>query len=202
MTHATMRSASRRAAGAVLGVALAASLSACGSDDEGTLVLGGESPSSSPEESPTGGTDPQGGQAPQSPYESEPAVKAVRAWFAAIARDVNKGRMELPSASKLAIGQAREEMPDLMRSDAGLHYPGPLPMTPVGVVEQGKETVVTACAMNNGFATRPGETKPARKKEIQPVKFTVVKQKGGFVVKEIYSSDAACEGVEVEGVRW
>ncbi|KYH45012.1 hypothetical protein AZH51_14070 [Branchiibius sp. NY16-3462-2] len=81
----------------------------------------------------------------------------------------------------------------------GVHYPGPVPLTPTRV----DGNYVYACMMGAGFAVDPKTGKPAEARSIYPTRFKVVKGAQGYVIST-YGNDPAihCDGVNIVRRAW
>lgn len=96
--------------------------------------------------------------APLSAYESDPAVKDLRAYYVAAARAINARNFRLPALLALSTPGRAARHQSVFGSEVGLYYPGPAPFTPLGVrtVAAGHKQIIT-CGIDNGWGlTRKG----------------------------------------------
>jgi hypothetical protein len=82
------------------------------------------------------------------------------------------------------------------------YFPGPLPFTPVAVTGSPRRAGVTTCVLGAGFALDKPGGKPAEKREVISVVFTVAKQGGTWLLAGIVQGTADCGGVRIKGVQW
>lgn len=205
-TIARRRERFRRLRGgvALVAAALAAgSLAGCG---------GGSTPDSAPPAtvsatvsstpSPSESATPTSTPEPLSPFENEAPVKVLRKWAAAYARDVNAHRSDLKSAQQYESPSGITVLPATATNDLGLHYPGPLPFTPVDVKVAGHKAEVAVCVWGHGFAVDPKTNRPGQKKEIFPSTFEMSHHGRRWLVDNAVNGSADCGGVKVKGVTW
>jgi len=133
-------------------------------------------------------------------FEGRPQVKTARHWAVAYARDVNARQYQLPRSAAFETDHGRTVVPNIDKSDMGLHFPGPLPFTPVAVSGSGASTQVTICLWEQGWGQKNG--KPAGRKKIGPAVFLMKKVAGTWRVDDLQVATADCSGVKVKGVRW
>ena len=124
----------------------------------------------------------------------------TRQWAVAYARDVNAGQYHLPRSAAFETDHGRTVVPNIDKSDMGLHFPGPLPYTPVAVSGSGASAQVTVCLWEQGWGEKRG--KPAGRKKIGPAVFLMKKVGGAWRVDDLQVATADCSGIKVKGVRW
>ena len=137
-------------------------------------------------------------------WAKDPAVKALRAWFAEAARTVNKGSDDSPALDKLMTGTFRLRMPHVLGDDVGLHYPGPIPyeVESVSTPSPGQR-LVEICAVFQGFAEDAKTHEPAAALSIQPAVVRLVTNKGQWLVNELTSPlSGSCQGKQVAMPLW
>lgn len=164
-----------------------------------TLSSASVSPSSSP--SPT----PSSSAPPLSPFESDPAVRVLRAWARQAALALNAGgKFTTPALTALETPSFVPLIRENFADDSGLHYPGPVPFTPVGIaVKSSVERRINSCFIGSGFAIDPKTGKPRG-----PVKLTALTAQMFFVsgswrVNRLYdSTGVSCSAVKVVASRW
>ena len=176
-------------------------LSGCGgsSDDPGPSASTSVSPSAAPTTATPSPTKPPKAK-PLSRFEKRPQVKVTRQWAVAYARDINARQYHLPRSAAFETEHGRTVVPNIDKSDMGLHFPGPLPFTPVAVSGSGAGAQVTICLWEQGWGQKHG--KPAGKKKIGPAVFLMKKVAGAWRVDDLQVATADCSGVRIKGVRW
>jgi hypothetical protein len=179
---------------------LSAGLSGCGgSSDDDPSTSPSVSPSSAPTSAAPSPTKPPKAK-PLSRFEKRPQVKVTREWAVAYARDVNAGHYQLPRSAAFETDHGRTVVPNIDKSDMGLHFPGPLPYTPVAVSGSGASAQVTVCLWEQGWGEKHG--KPAGRKKIGPAVFLMKKVGGHWRIDDLQVATADCSGIKVRGVRW
>jgi hypothetical protein len=193
--------------GAVL-LTLALAASACGgskadaTDEPGKTVSATTSVTPTPTPTPTPTLAPAA--APLSRFEGRPQVKTLRAWANAAARDLNARRRDFPTARRFEVDTAkvRSDVATSWHEDFDKYYPGPLPFTPISVSGSGRQAAVSTCDFSAGFSLRKPGGKPAEKREVIPVVFTMAEQGDTWLLAGIARGSADCAGVSVTGVRF
>jgi hypothetical protein len=84
--------------------------------------------------------------------------------------------------------------------DLGLVYPGPLPFTPVKVVESKGVATVQVCLQSRGWGLNPKTKLPAESREIVPADFTLKRTGAGWKFDSVAGSRRDCSGVKVKGI--
>ena len=142
--------------------------------------------------------------APLSPFEQDPAVKAMRAWAAQAARTVNSGHYNDAALSALMTAGLGKTMRHVFNGDVGLYYPGPLPFTPVSVkVVSATERDMRLCVVGTGFAEKRTTHRPAEALKVLPINAAAVLSSGRWLIsKQDTASDFSCSRVAVARPRW
>jgi hypothetical protein len=186
---------------------LVITLVGCGDDQPDAEPRGAssspKSPASdatAPSESPTAGSSPT--TKPLSRFEDEPPVKKARSFARAVARSINTRDAKLEQARRLMTPHGRQVLPNTIDKEIGLYYPGPLPFTPVRIIDQGRRTVVRACVWAAGWGQKRSTKLPAEKRRIEPLDFVLVKRAGRWRVDDVLVTSADCGAVSVRGVGW
>jgi hypothetical protein len=185
---------------AVVSLVLALGAAACGGSDPKTTEDPTESASTTSTPTPT----PTETAAPLSPFEDRAQVKALRSWAAASTRDVNARHHDFPSARQFEVDTAkvRSDVEFSWQQDFDKYYPGPLPFTPIAVSGAKRHSAITTCVLGAGFSLKKPGGRPAEKRKVIPVVFTMTKQRGRWLLAGIVGGTADCAGVKVKGVLW
>lgn len=198
-----------RATGPVAALAaLALTASGCGgtgakaTDDPTTSasVSTTPTPTTTPTSTPT--TTPTA--APLSPFEDKAPVEALRSWAAAATRDVNERHRDFSLARRFQVESAkvRSDVSTSWHEDFDKYFPGPLPFTPIAVAGGGSRATITVCAVASGFSLTRQGGKPAEKRTVIPVVFTMARQRGTWLLAGIVAGTADCSGVKIKEVPW
>ena len=140
---------------------------------------------------------------PLSKYEGLAPVKTMRAWAAALAKDVNVGDKAAPRAAKLSVASMASTNEYIVKEDAGVRYwPGPVPFTPTKVTVTGSKATVLACWWAYGWGLKLSTKKPDEPRKIVPTKATLTKVKGVWRMDSAFTDKFSCAGVSVKGVAW
>ncbi len=195
---------------AVASLAVAAmSMAACSSGNspkakpaDPSTSASSSSSSSSPTPSPTPSTS-----APLSPFEADPAVVALRAWASQSAKDFNAGQTFTdPALTALETAAFVPITAETYASDAaaGLHYPGPLPLSPQSVtVVSPTEHDVNACVVGTGFAVDPKTGAASGALTVVPSIFKLVLVDGAWKLNAIPpTAPFSCATVRVPEQTW
>jgi hypothetical protein len=200
----------RAVTSAAVAVALATVLGGCGGSVDGAVAEDApatvsSSPSDPPRPSapPTTPAEPEPTAEPLSGFEDRPPVRVARAWAEAFATSVNEDDPQLRAVAPLATTDGLQRMVGYGAEDAGLHYPGPLPFTPVGVEVDGDGARVPMCLWAEGFALDRETKQPAMAKLIAGGALLLTKHDGAWIVDDLVSAgDVECSGVAVKGRGW
>lgn len=166
-----------------------------------TLVSSAVPSTSSP--APTATPTPTETLPPLSKYEGLAPVKTMRAWAAALAKDVNAGDKAAPRAAKLSVASMASTNQYIVKDDAGVrHYPGPFPFTPTKVTVSGAKATVLACWWSSGWGLSKVTKRPDEPRQLQPTKMTLVKRQGRWLMETAFVDKFNCAGVKVKGVAW
>jgi hypothetical protein len=190
-------------AAAVLAV-LALGASACGGADPKASDDPTTTPPTSVAPTPTPTPTVTPSQAPQSPFEDRPQVKALRSWADAATRDVNARHHDFPTARQYQVDsdKVRHDVEFSWQQDFDKYFPGPLPFTPMAVSGSKGQSRVTTCVLGAGFSLKKEGGRPAEKRQVIPVVFTMAKQHGTWLLAGIAGGTADCGGVKIEEVHW
>lgn len=136
--------------------------------------------------------------APLSKFENDPAVKALRAWAAEAARTVNAGKYTSPALQALMTRNFAATMKNVLGSDVGLRYAGPIPFTPLSVrVVSPTRRDVKMCVVLTGYAVDPRTGKPAAR-TVGPADTSAVLANGKWLVSRFDTGSFSCRGVKIE----
>jgi len=142
---------------------------------------------------------------PLSPFEDDPAVKALRTWADQAAKAFNAGsKFHDPALTALETKSFVPLTANIFRSDKGLRYPGPPPFTPISVKSPASaERDVRACFVAYGFAVDPRTGKAPKKLQLVPQLAQMVNQDGVWQVNHLLSArDFSCASVKVAMPKW
>ena len=192
--------------GAAAGCALIALVAGCttSSDGDGASTPPGPLPATSSSidtsttSSGTSGPTPSK-SAPLSRFEGDPGVAALRHFAEVSARTINSGRYTSAALRSLMTPTVAKEMKQTNGPDVGLHYPGPIPFTPIRVVVTSTTSRrIDGCWVSTGFAQNPRTNKPA-----QPLKLIAVRSEetlthGTWLLSVLLAVHSfSCKGVHV-----
>jgi hypothetical protein len=180
-------------------VAGAVLLAGCSSSSKASNVQpgtqSGTKPSLSASPSPTAA-------APLSPFEDDPAVKALRAWAAQSAVDINAGVYTDPKLDAMMTPQFAPQMKQIAGSEVGHHYPGPVPFVPISAVSlTDKARSFNLCLLAGGFALNPQTRQPADPYEVDPMIGEARLVQDKWLVSNFYPGTFSCAGVHVPEVK-
>lgn len=142
---------------------------------------------------------------PSSPFETDAAVVSLRGWANLAARDFNAGhKYRDPRLTAYETASFVPLIAENFASDAGLHYPGPVPFTPVAVHRlSGSERRIDACFVATGFAQNPRTGKPAKPLTLVPLTAQMFLEGGAWKINRLYdASGVSCSGVKVAMPTW
>jgi len=193
----------RHALAAPMAAVVLLAAAACGSGDSaaGPAPASGTptTASSTPTSEPTPTVTPTA--TPLSPFESDPAVKVVREWGVILGEGVPLG--DLSGLSRVATGEALASTKSGFDGDFGNEWPGPQPLTPVRVQHSGKTTTIDLCYLSKGWSLDPKTHAPiSGRRVVKPLRMTVVKTDGRWLMTTIYDSALDCSDIPVKGVAW
>lgn len=194
-----------------VGVALVATatvLAACTSSGPAKRSVSPSSPAPTTTSSvitsstPTPTTTPApSSSAPLSPFEEDPAVKALRRWAVQLAKTINTGEYDSPALDSLMTAGMKKLMKVVAGTEVGRRYSGPVPFTPVRVTASNASTHdVRICVVAAGFSTNPATGK-AKALKIVPIDAGAVRSNGTWLVSKFFSSRFSCKGVAVPEPR-
>jgi hypothetical protein len=147
---------------------------------------------------PTTSASPSVSATPLSRYENDPGVKALRKFYVAVSKAINSRNLRLPELDAWSTPRRQLQNEVLLKSELGLHAPGPQRFTPVGVRSTGANTrSVLLCALNEGFNLDPKTGKPAHPREVLAGQATLVRDGGRWKVDDLVKAKFSCAGVPV-----
>lgn len=187
----------RLAAGSGLALLLALGVTGCGGDDP----VADPTPTPTPTVSETASPSPTATPTPESPYENDPAVKAARAFAAAVARSINADDRSFRKTFPTLTPAGRKQVPPSFEIELGTDYPGPWPFTPVQIKGAGDRKSVFGC-YRGGWALDRKTGKPVNPKRIKPFQFDVARVGGSWKVDAMYSGTHDCKGVAITEVKF
>jgi hypothetical protein len=124
--------------------------------------------------------------------------------MAEAAKTINSGHYESPALRALMTAGLASTMHHVLGGDVGLHYPGPIPFTPLSVHPVNAHTrLVRVCLVGTGFAEKPKTHRPAAPLTVIPTNVEALKQSNRWIISEINeATDFSCKGVHVKMPRW
>lgn len=142
--------------------------------------------------------------APQSKFEADPAVKAVRAWLAQSAKTTNTGHYDSPALDALMTAPLRAQMRGILIGDVHRYYPGPGPFQPISVrLLSTAHREITGCEIDAGFALNRTTKKPDERLVINAARYSVILAQGRWLVNEItLAPGVSCKSVVIPKVLW
>lgn len=200
---------SRRLGTAVLLAGLVAGLGAC-SDEAATdaptaASTAAETPATDAPvtDSPATGTpsDPPP-SAGATGLQGRPESQAVQRWAAAFAEVVNADQDDLAAAVPTMTEGGLERMALYTRRERGRYFPGPLPVTVVGIAKPNAKgvTMVRACVWIAGWSQQSATDPRREPRQVIPVVIGVVEQDGEWLVDGMGDRErGSCAGVDVSG---
>jgi hypothetical protein len=187
-----------------VGAALGLVVTACGGGgDPKTTDRPSETATTSESPTPT----PTPTVAPLSPFEDRPEVKALRAYFDALARAVNARDRDLGSITAFATPAGVEASRSPVAGDIehGYRWPGPEPFTPLAVRKKKGKATVSTCLVTVGWSVHRKTGKPVYKpkeRRVGSVLFHLVRSRGHWKVDGIVFGTGDCASVRIKEVRW
>ncbi len=138
-----------------------------------------------------------------SPFEQDPAVKAIRAWAAQAGRTVNKGRYDDAALNALMTNYFRKGMKAVLGGEVRFRYPGPIPFTPTSVkVTDSSNRDVHICVVASGFSLNRKTGRPAQKHTVLPFDSGAAEVNGKWLVSQFRSAKFSCTGVRIQEVKF
>jgi hypothetical protein len=200
----------RGAAVAALAAFTVCALAACSSSKPGAQPVSSTPPptSAAPTSSSSAPTATQASPTPTptkalSPYEADPAVKALRAWAAQVGRTVNHGKYDDAALDALMTPSMPKTMKNVAGGEIGHRYPGPLPFTPTRVTVTGStERDVRICIVGGGYSLNPKTGKPFSAHHVQAVDAAATLSGGRWLVSQFYAGSFSCVGVQIAEPSW
>ena len=198
-----MRTARARTAALLAGVALTATLTACGGgDDDAAQTPAQETTAATPESSsatPSPTPTPSPTLKPLSRFEDEPQVKVARKWAAGVARATTADDRSARAIKPFTTPEGWKRMQGYMAEDMGRYYPGPLPFTPLAVKSSGASGRIPMCLWVGGFSLDPKTRRPDKAPRIVGADLTMKKLGGKWKVDDLYFRDFSCKDTVVKG---
>jgi hypothetical protein len=156
-----------------------------------------------PTSSPPAPTTATASGAPLSPFEADPAVKALRAWAAEAAKTINTGHYDSAALNALMVPSLAKKMKFLAGGEVGFYYPGPVPFTPVRItVRSSRERDVAICFLGSGYSQNPKTHEPAQKRVVLPTLAGATLVRGKWLVSKFGQSSFSCAGVRIPEPSW
>lgn len=138
-----------------------------------------------------------------SPYEADPAVKALRAWAAQVGRTINHGKYDDAALNALMTSSMPKTMKNMAGGEIGHRYPGPLPFTPTRVTVTGSaERNVRLCVVSGGYSLNPKTGKPFTAHQVLAVDAAATLSAGRWLVSQFNRSSFSCAGVQIPEPSW
>ncbi|HEU5008657.1 MAG TPA: hypothetical protein VFT67_16915 [Jatrophihabitantaceae bacterium] len=138
-----------------------------------------------------------------SPFEADPAVKALRAWAAQGARAINAGKFNTPGLDALMTATFAKSMTHIFGGEKGHYYPGPVPFTPVRVtVRSASERDVDLCFVAGGYSQHPKTHKTWSHFKELPSAAAAVLAHGTWLVSKFETGPFSCKGVHIPEPSW
>lgn len=139
-----------------------------------------------------------------SPYEADPAVIATRRWMAQAARTVNSGKFDDAALNALMTPTLAATMKNVLGSDVGRYYPGPIPFLPLAVASSSPTTRgMRLCVVGTGFARNAKTQKAAAPLKVVPIDAAAELGGGVWRVNQLNNSSAfSCATVRVPMPTW
>lgn len=184
-------------------VVLALVVTGCSSGEPLATPLGAsamptaELPTPEPSPSPSPSPSPP----PLSPFESDPAVQAFRAYLAASSEAINAKNLQLPTFAALATAERAARHKQLYTEDLGTYYPGPPPAAVLGVrAVTATSRVISICLLDQGFAlNKPGGTPTAARNVGPGLVEMALEGKQWKVDRFLRDPKGSCAGVTLPG---
>ncbi len=162
-------------------------------------------PSRTPSTSPTESSSPSSPSAsvPLSPLEDNLGVQALRRFYDGVARAIDSWDFTVPELTENTGPELLAVLPDRAAVEKGRDVPGPVPFTPVELVEDSDtRKVITLCALDDGWSREAGTDTPAAARNVVPLTATVVPVEGRWIVTELLNAPDAfdCSTVTIQEV--
>jgi len=140
---------------------------------------------------------------PLSPFEDDPAVKALRKWADQAAKTVNTGRYNSAALSALMTAALAKTMKNILGREVTYRYPGPVPFLPISVSAVNPTFHdVKACFVTSGFSLNRKTGKPAQAFKVSPVDAGAQLVSGQWLVSRIDGATFSCSSVRVPRPTW
>ena len=134
---------------------------------------------------------------PTPPHQTDPGVKALRAWAAAAARAVNAGHFDSSALDKLMTAGFRHHMKAVLGNSLGYRYPGPIPFTPKSVHVSGSTERQIDCVRQQWVCRIEKDGQPKGKLQVTPLDARVRRTNGHWLVAALYNGSFSCHGVHI-----
>jgi len=135
-------------------------------------------------------------------FESDPAVKALRKFAAAVGTSINGDDASLKAAWPVMTAHGRTVFQQVAASDVKLFYPGPLPITPTRVQHAGATARISSCVWLAGWGQDPKTKLPADGRKVGPIAWVLHREAGAWKVDDQVYVNIDCSKVSVKGVAW
>jgi hypothetical protein len=137
------------------------------------------------------------------PSEDDPAVQAVRRYFAAAYRAIEDDDLESSALRDASTADRAEQNAAAFADVVELSAPGPLPFSPTAVEETGPGVrTVAICAYYWGWLRNPGSDQPTAPLEVRAARVRVQDVDGEWKVDSVELVEADCTGVEIREELW
>ena len=191
----------RSTAALLLATGLGLAVAACGSAEPTTEPETRSATSATPSESPSATPSAKPTKRPLSRFEGRPSVKVARQWAAGVGKAINANDRSMRATAPYSTGDASRFV-SYFQNEFGLHYPGPLPFTPVGVRVNGATATVPACVWGGGWGLKPSTNLPVEDRKIHPVEMVLKKAGASWKLDLVQGRNGSCSNVPVKGVAW
>lgn len=165
----------------------------------GTTTKGTTTPTIAPVSRPAASPSPR----PQSKFEKDPAVAALRAWAVEVAHAVTAGHNTSAKLDALMTPAFAKSIKGIDGGELGHYYPGPLPFTPIGVRNiTSSSRDVRLCLLAGGYSQHPATRKLWTKHSVVAVTAAASLVDGGWRVSKFAGATFACSGVPIATPSW
>lgn len=125
-------------------------------------------------------------------------MKALRAYYAAVAEAINAKDYELAALREVSTNDL-EELHTGLQTEYGSVAPGPIPFVPLSVKSDSANVrIVTYCAINEGWTRDPKTGKPRKPRELVAIEGRMVKSGGRWLADvSPFGPESLCKGVDL-----
>lgn len=135
--------------------------------------------------------------------ESDPAVVALRTYFAAAYRAIDADDLGSPDLAAASTPERAARNADVFADVVGLDAPGPLPFTPISVrTASDTRRDVAFCGYVDGWLVDPRTGRPAGALTVRAGVAEVERVDGAWKVDGVRLTSSSCDGVRIEEERW